>query len=314
MISIILAGGEGRRLLPFSNAENPKQFIEFAHLGGSLFQQTYKRALKLCNQKDIYVVTNEKYTNKVLDDLAAIGVDGISSNIIGEPMPKNTLPAIMAGVMKANQDDIAVVFPADHLISSEDLFVKIILESRDLAGERIVTFGIQPGHPETGYGYIEPGKPMSNGFEVRTFREKPDENHAIEYINKGFLWNSGIFLFRTGLFLDEVRKRVPDIHGAFSAGGDINGIFSKIEKGVSIDIGLLEKSENVAVVPMEIGWDDLGSFKSLFNAFPKIPLIAAEGDKFIEVDELYRLVIRKSGNVLLEHENITVLLSLKSKV
>jgi mannose-1-phosphate guanylyltransferase/mannose-6-phosphate isomerase len=310
VISIILAGGEGRRLWPLSTADNPKQFINFAHIKGSLFQEAYKRALQLSEPNDIHVVTNEKYVARTMKELDGIDVHCMESNIIGEPFARNTLPAILAGIWHANtmDEDIVAVFPADHYISNSVLFVKSLKESIALAENSIVTFGINPLYPETGYGYTEPGRELENGFMVKSFREKPDKTLAAAYIEKGYLWNSGIFMFRAGLIMDEARRFAPGVYNAFSEGGSIPEIFNRISTGISIDVGLLEKSEKIAVVPINIGWDDLGSFAALFRIFPKISYKTGNNDVFHEIDENFSLITSADGNIYLSHGDAAVLL------
>lgn len=310
MISIILAGGEGRRLWPFSTADNPKQFIKFAHFKGSLFQEAYKRALQLSEPDNIRIVTNEKYVSRTMKELDVIDVHYMSSNIIGEPFARNTLPAILAGIWQTGTDDedIVAVFPADHYINNSVLFVKLLQESIALAENSIVTFGIKPLYPETGYGYIEPGRTLENGYNVKSFREKPDETLAAAYIKKGYLWNSGIFMFRAGLIKGEARRFTPEVYDAFSKGGSISEVFNRISTGISMDVGLLEQSEKVAVVPMDIGWDDLGSFDALFRVFPKIPYKPGENDVLHEIDGNFRLITSVNDNIYLSNGDMAVLL------
>jgi len=314
LISVILAGGEGRRLRPLSTPENPKQFIRFDYLKGSLFQASYKRAMLVSDEQDIFTVTNARYVPKAYEQLNEISSTWKKPNIIGEPEAKNTLPAIMAGVMEsgAGENDIVAVFPADHHIGDIGIFSGKLVESEILAENTIVTFGVKPVYPETGYGYIEPGDRLENGFKVLCFREKPDEILAMEYINRGFLWNSGIFMFRAGLFMKEVRVFEPDIFSAFSNSGGIDAIFQRIEKGISIDKGLLEKSSKVSVVPIDMEWSDLGSFEALYRILPVVYESPDKGDIVTEVDGTHSLVNKSDGSVFLRGSHGSVLLCRKT--
>jgi len=309
LISVILAGGEGRRLQPLSTPENPKQFIDFDYFGGSLFQSTYKRALKISGEGDIYIVTNERYVPKVTEQLMEIGIRAKPSNILGEPMARNTLPAIMAAVLQpgVNKGDVVTVFPADHYIGNNDVFIGILHESMPLASESIVTFGIKPLYAEKGYGYIQPGEPSKNGYYVQSFKEKPDEATAGIYIKNRYLWNAGIFMFSADVFLGEVERYEPGIFSAFSSGGDIREIVASIEKGISIDKGVLEKSGKVTVVPMDIEWSDLGSFDSIYNIMPVVPFEPEPGDSEVGAGASYHMIMRKDNGIYLRGEKGTVL-------
>ncbi|HPQ46778.1 MAG TPA: mannose-1-phosphate guanylyltransferase [Clostridia bacterium] len=311
MITIILAGGEGKRLQPLSSPENPKQFIRFDRFGGSLFQCAYERALMVSEAEDIYIVTNERYITNVEDQINSLGVSAGKSNILGEPAARNTLPAIMAGVMQPDvqNGDIIAVLPADHYIGDNDAFMGILHESKRLASESLVTFGIRPLYAETGYGYIQPGEPHGNGYSVRSFREKPDEKTAVEYIGCGYLWNAGIFMFKRAVFLDEVKRFETDIYNAFSQGGGLFEIFGRIGNGISIDRGILEKSSKVAVVPMDIEWSDLGSFDSIYKIMPAVPFVPDEGDSVVRAGDSYELIRKKDGSLYLRGAKGIVLIN-----
>lgn len=268
---IILAGGSGTRLWPLSRDSYPKQFVNIQGKEGSLFQDTFLRSLLLADLEDIYVITNEKYKFLVMGEVEELGYSYNEQNILIEPEPKNTLPAIYAGVHEIAKKggDLIVILPSDHIISDSYELVSLIKKSQNLTLECLVTFGITPDSPNTGYGYISLGDAKENGFLVNSFHEKPDINKATEYINKGYLWNSGIFLFDSKLFSDEIKTYAPDIYNAFETSATLEEAFNKIDKGISIDYGVMEKSKKVAVVPTEIGWNDLGSFDSFFDVFDK---------------------------------------------
>ncbi len=268
---IILAGGLGTRLWPLSRKRYPKQFIKTWDQKLSLFQQTIKRSMLLAEPRDIYVVTNLQHKFLVMGAMEELGISYSEDNILLEPEAKNTLPAIYAGVheiAKGGEDTVAV-FPSDHKIEKEAEFVKLICAAEPLANDRLVTFGIKPDAPQTGYGYISPGERLGIGYKVSSFKEKPSQGQAQDYIKKGYLWNAGIFLFRTDVFTDEVKRYAPDIYEAFENSTDITTAFAKIDRKISIDYGIMEKSEKVAVVPADIGWNDLGSFDAFYQLAQK---------------------------------------------
>lgn len=218
-----------------------------------------------------------------------LGYEYNESNIIIEPESKNTLPAIYAGVHEITKrgNVNVVVFPSDHLIQKEKEFVEIIKHSKELTKESIITFGIKPDGPNTGYGYIAPGIEKLNGYQVKEFKEKPNYEIANSYVAKGYFWNAGIFMFNTELFLSEVKTYSPEIHNAFMNSKNIKESFSRIKKNISIDYGIMEKSNKIVVVPVDIGWNDLGSFDAIFDAFSK--------------DEDYNIVT--SDNIVIDSKN-----------
>lgn len=268
---IILAGGSGSRLWPLSRDRYPKQFIKLQGDSSSLFQDTFKRSLLLVNLDEIYVVTNEKYKFLVMGAVEELGYKCNESNIIIEPESKNTLPAIYAGVneiVKKGNDNV-IVFPSDHMILKSQEFVKIIKNSEDLTKDSIITFGIKPDGPNTGYGYIAPGSEKLNGYEVKAFKEKPEYEVAVTYVEEGYYWNAGIFMFNTEFFINEVKLYAKNIYNAFKTSNNIKEAFSKIDEKISIDYAIMEKSKNVTVAPVDIGWNDLGSFDSFYDIFKK---------------------------------------------
>ncbi len=268
---IILAGGSGSRLWPLSRDRYPKQFIKLQGDSSSLFQDTFKRSLLLVNLDEIYVVTNEKYKFLVMGAVEELGYKFNESNIIIEPESKNTLPAIYAGVNEIvkKENDNVIVFPSDHMILKSQDFVKIIKNSEELTKDSIITFGIKPDGPNTGYGYIAPGSEKLNGYEVKAFKEKPEYEVAVTYVEEGYYWNAGIFMFNTEFFINEVKLYAKNIYNAFKTSNNIKEAFSKIDEKISIDYAIMEKSKNVTVAPVDIGWNDLGSFDSFYDIFKK---------------------------------------------
>lgn len=268
---IILAGGSGTRLWPLSRDRYPKQFIKLQGDKSSLFQDTFERSLLLANLDDIYVVTNEKYKFLVMGAVEELGYEYNESNIVVEPEAKNTLPAIYAGVHEIAKkgNDLVVIFPSDHMISKSQEFMHIIKDSEELTKDSIVTFGIKPDGPNTGYGYIAPGSKKLNGYEVKEFKEKPEYEVAVTYVDEGYFWNAGIFMFNTEIFISEVKRYAENIYNAFQNSDNIKEAFNNIDESISIDYGIMEKSKNVAVAPIDIGWNDLGSFDAFYDGFDK---------------------------------------------
>ena len=270
---IILAGGTGSRLWPLSRERHPKQFIKLQDRKHSLFQETFERSALLADLEDIYVVTNRDYKFLVMGGVEELGYCYKEKNIIVEPEAKGTLPAICAGVDKiikkgGDSSESIIVFPSDHLIRQNKEFVEIFKSTENLTDNFLITFGIKPTVPHTGYGYISPGESIGEyGYVVKEFKEKPDYKTAMEYINKGYYWNSGIFMFNTRIFLEEAAKYTSEIVEAFEKNKNLKDAFGKIKTKISIDYGIMEKSNIVAVVPVDIDWNDLGSFDMFFEAF-----------------------------------------------
>jgi len=261
MKSIILAGGVGTRLWPLSREHYPKQFIPLD--GHSLFQKTYERATRLSDPDGIFVVTSEIHRYLARNQIEELGYTISDDHLLAEPEGKNTLPAIawaMQRIRNISSSATVVVFPSDHILG--DSALDQIRAAEPLARKNLVTFGIKPTSPQTGYGYIKPGKPLSLGSVVDEFKEKPDEKTAKEYVEKGYLWNSGIFLLSTDSFFQELKKYCPDLFNAFAEGHVAD--YKKLES-ISIDYGLLEHSKRVAVVTLETEWSDLGTFKALYD-------------------------------------------------
>jgi len=274
MKTIILAGGKGTRLWPLSRELMPKQFVRFLD-DKSLFQKTVERALKFSKPEEIFVVTNQKYKFRVLDDLGELGVEVPEENILLEPAGRNTLPAIYWGAKRVEEtfgDSIVAVLPSDHLIDAGEAYERAFRNAERLAREHLVTFGIKPTRPYTGYGYIKPGEALKEGddllgYRVEEFKEKPDLETAKRYVEENYLWNSGMFTFSTGVFLEEVRKHAPEVAEAFE-GGSIEKAY-ELAPDISIDYGVMEKTDKAAVVPLNVYWNDLGSFDAIYDVLGK---------------------------------------------
>lgn len=265
MYTIILAGGFGTRLFPLSRRSFPKQFIPL--LGEtSLFQKAIKRALLFSKPEEIYIVTNKDHAFLVEDQLQQIQTP---CNVLLEPCGKNTLPAIMYAVTKIHAKDAGakvLVLSSDQLIEEGDVYKDAVSAAEGIADSHIVTFGIVPTCPHTGYGYIQKGEELKGGSLVSAFKEKPDLATAETYVANGYLWNAGIFCFSTKVFLEECQKTAPEVCDAFSQDA---AVAYALTPKISIDYGLLEKTEKVAVVPMPVVWNDLGSFDALYSVHEK---------------------------------------------
>lgn len=277
---IIMAGGVGSRFWPLSRKDKPKQFIDILGKGETLLQQTFRRFTASCSKDHIFVVTSAEHKNLVEEQL-----DIRPSNILTEPFRRNTAPCIAYGtfrILKENPDAVVVVTPADHLIIKEDKFCEVLDRAFDFAEKNnaLLTLGIKPDRPETGYGYIQadqkkPVKDHANLLKVKTFTEKPDIELARLFLESGdFYWNSGIFVWNTNSILSAFEKYLPDIYSAFSEGKDLFGTEKEnkfigktyIEcKNISIDYGIMEKADNVYVICTDIGWSDLGTWSSLYE-------------------------------------------------
>lgn len=270
---IILAGGSGSRLFPLSRECYPKQFL---HIGGedSLLQQTVKRFEGLVDAEDIVILTGESYRFIVKQEMTDIGADAV--HIVCEPVGRNTAPAIALAMeyctekLGCTSDEILFVTPADHRIEPKAAFQQRVRKGVDLAQKQfIVTMGIVPTKPETGYGYIHRGKACGNGYLVEGFKEKPDKKTAEMYIQEGtYYWNGGMFMFRMDTMRQELKIYNSEISDAAKQGyTEMVQRFSSLPD-ISIDYAVAEKSERMAVIPMEgVLWNDIGSFDSISEVF-----------------------------------------------
>lgn len=267
---VILCGGSGTRLWPISRTLFPKQFVKLFNKE-SLFQKTLLRNASLAT--NFTVVINQEQYFMGLDQADETNIKNCS--FILEPIGRNTAPAIAIAALNAAPEEILLIVPSDHLIEDQAAYEKAVAQACQQAQDnRLVTFGIKPHYPETGYGYIE-----ANGLEVKSFKEKPTAEVAQQYLQAGnYYWNSGMFCFTAQTFLDELKVFAPDIYQhslqAFkNARHDgilrINSEDMKSIRSESIDYAVMEKSKRVSVVPADIGWSDLGSFDSLYQTLPK---------------------------------------------
>ena len=300
MKTLILAGGKGTRLWPLSRELMPKQFIKLFD-ERSLFQRTVERALLFSKPSEIFVVTNEAYRFRILDDLRELGIEIPEENVLLEPLAKNTLPAILCATLKIEEDfgnSVVAVLPSDHVIEANDAYQEAFERAGELAKSHLVTFGIKPTRPHTGYGYIKPGEKIGElGYRVAEFKEKPDLETAKRYVESGYYWNSGMFAFSTSLFIEEVQRHAPDVWEAFEEGGDIEEVYKRVPE-ISIDYGVMEKTDKAAVVPLNTFWSDLGSFDAIYEVLEKdedgnAVQVRGHGAEYINLSSRRNLVMTK---------------------
>ena len=269
LIPIILAGGKGERFWPVSRLKRPKQFLCLDGSGRSLLQSTAERLLDLAGGwENLWVITSEIIADGVQSQLPSLP----KSNILVEPQGRDTAPAVAWATLeiakKYGKDAIVGFFPADHWIGDTDAYSQTLKAAAQqaLAKPSIVTLGITPNQPATGYGYIEQGRQQGEFnelpvYEVTRFTEKPDEATAQSFIDTGrFSWNSGMFIFQAGVVLDELNKHAPDLLNALSEKG--RDAYAELEKE-SIDYALMEKTKLAYVLPGDFGWDDLGDWNGV---------------------------------------------------
>lgn len=281
MLNIILCGGSGTRLWPLSRQAYPKQFVKFIDKH-SLFQETVLRNASIFNK--FCIVTNREHYFIAEKQMYEVGAQGNNLFIL-EPFGKNTAPAICFACLACDPEEIVLVTPSDHLIQNAKVYEEKVRMAVETARTgRLVTFGIYPAYPETGYGYIEAGDSIDKDvYCVKSFKEKPDAKTAEYYIKSGnFWWNSGMFAFKAGVYLQELKEYSPDIYNSsvkvFENSKKETDVTSKLwldEKYMaavpsdSIDYAVMEKSNNVCVVTAEMGWNDLGSFDALYDVVDK---------------------------------------------
>ncbi len=331
---IIMAGGVGSRFWPLSRTDHPKQFLDILGMGKTLLQQTYGRFLKVFDKENILVVTNEIYGDLVKEQLPGLAED----NILLEPLRRNTAPCIAYASYKIKQRSSKasmIVAPSDHLIIKENKFIQVVQQGLEFVEEQeaLLTLGITPSRPETGYGYIQvdkdsrPKSKMKNLYKVKTFTEKPDIEMARVFIESGeFYWNAGIFFWSLPSILNALEQYLPDISMVFSDGQDnyntegerafIVDAYAEC-KNISIDYGIMEKAEKVHVITSEFGWSDLGTWGSLHEQIKKDEhgnsivgdlvikydlkgcLVNVPGDKLVVLQGLKDYIVVESEGILL---------------
>lgn len=276
---VIMAGGVGSRFWPMSTVDKPKQFIDVLGVGRSLLQLTYDRFLGVCKPENVWIVTNQRYAGIVKEQLP----DVPEANILCEPCRRNTAPCIayVSWRIKATDPQAnIVVTPSDHIVMNVEEFRRVVTQCLSFSKETdaIITLGMKPTHPETGYGYIKADLTSSSVrnkeiFRVDSFREKPDLATAQQYIkNKSYFWNAGIFIWNVSTIINAFRVYQPTLSKVFEGMNDVYGTDKEQEEidkryaeceNVSVDYAIMEKAEEIFVCPSDFGWSDLGTWGSL---------------------------------------------------
>ena len=278
--AVIMAGGIGSRFWPMSKSSFPKQFLDILGTGETLIQQTFSRLERICPPENILIVTNTNYKNLCLEQLPNV----VESNILCEPAMRNTAPCVAYAAFKIqsmNEDANMIIAASDHIILKEDEFVRVANDCLDIVAKNdvLLTLGITPSRPDTGYGYIQFSEDNLSGSKkarkVKTFTEKPNQELALNFLDSGdFLWNSGMFIWSAKSITLAYRKHLRDMHDIFDEGKQFYNTINEKEfidrvfpacKNISIDYGIMEKSENVYVYPADFGWSDLGTWGSLYS-------------------------------------------------
>jgi len=279
-LAVVMAGGRGERFWPRSRKNRPKQCLDFTGQG-SLLQLTVRRLARVAGEENVVVVTGADMADLVASQLPRLP----EGNLLVEPVGRNTAPCVALAALWAKRrggDPVLVVSPADHAVRDEDAYVDTLRAAVRTAAahNRAVTLGVRPTAPETGYGYLDVGERLFDAgghpvFAVRRFVEKPDRATAQEYLARGhYLWNSGLFFFRTSCFLDLTQRHLPDLYArlpeveaALAGEGDLGTVYGQLEK-ISLDYGIAEKAEGILVLPAAFGWDDVGSWTALERLHP----------------------------------------------
>ncbi|WP_372793570.1 mannose-1-phosphate guanylyltransferase [Lutibacter sp.] len=278
--AVIMAGGVGTRFWPLSTQKLPKQFHDMLGTGNTLIQQTFNRFENLIPSENILIATNKKYESLIQQQLPKV----TSKQLLLEPAMRNTAPCILYSAFKIyneNADGIMVIAPSDHWIDDEQEFLNNIQSSFDFCAENdaLMTLGIKPSSPNTGYGYIQHDTSKSDIKKVLNFTEKPNLKTAIKFIEEGnYLWNAGIFIWSVKSILKAFETHLPTMYALFSKGEKSYNTASEnsfIEENyaqsenISIDFGIMEKASDVFVLPVEFGWNDLGTWSSLYTKLKK---------------------------------------------
>jgi len=309
---VIMAGGIGSRFWPMSRQDFPKQFLDILNSGKTLIQWTYDRFASFIPIENIYVVTSHEYVDIVEAQLPNLPIE----NILGEPSRKNTAPCIAYISFKLQQKDpkaSLIVAPADHLILDTTAFTKVCLEALNFVNKHnaFITLGIKPTQPNTGYGYIqrEQHTVTDNVYKVKTFTEKPNLELAKTFLSSGdFLWNAGIFIWQVKNVIQAFEKYLPEMYDVFVAEKDAfntPGEKKALEHiyplctNISIDFGIMEKADNVYVIPSSFGWSDLGTWNSAYENLEKDYLENAVAGKNVVVIDATKCMVHAPEKKLL---------------
>jgi mannose-1-phosphate guanylyltransferase len=327
--AVIMAGGVGSRFWPVSTTEFPKQFHDMLGAGETLIQKTFSRLSKLIPSENILILTNERYNSLVLEQLPLVKQE----QVLLEPAMRNTAPCILYAslkIKKQNPNAVMVVAPSDHWIEDEDAFAENLSQCFEFCqnNNSLMTLGIQPTFPNTGFGYIEFDKKDTNPIKkVSQFREKPDYETAKSFLSSGnYLWNGGIFIWSVASIVESFEKFQPEMNALFQSG--MNHYSTPTEQkfieenyaladNISIDYAILEAAKNVFVLPATFDWNDLGTWGSLHEKLDKDPnqnaivnaktllnnasnnIISTSKDKIVVIDGLEDFIIVDKDNILL---------------
>jgi len=307
----IMAGGIGSRFWPMSRSNYPKQFLDILNTGQTLIQQTYERYRKLVPEENIYIITSKEYIPIVKKQLPGISVE----NILGEPSKKNTAPCVAYVSFKLLQKDPnanLVVAPADHIVLEPDEFIKTSKKALGFVSHinAFVTLGIKPNQPNTGYGYIQHDTVAAapDVYKVKTFTEKPNLELAKTFIASGdFLWNAGIFIWKVKNIITAFEKYLPEMYEIFALEKEkfntkeeeaaIEEIYPQCTN-ISIDFGIMEKADNVYVIPASFGWSDLGAWNSAWENMEKDYLGNAVAGKNVMIVDATKCMVHTQDNKL----------------
>ena len=326
---VIMCGGVGSRFWPYSKAAMPKQFIDFFGTGRTLLQMAFDRINGIVPVENILLITNENYGQLIKEQLPDIKKE----QILLEPARRNTAPCIAwaARHIKAlNPDARMMVAPSDHLIINVEKYRQSVISAFDFIDEHdaLVTMGIKPSRPETGYGYIQVGEPVEGNFStVKTFTEKPNEDLARVFLKSGeFFWNSGLFFWSADSILNALNLCAPEVNAVFEQGQEYFGTEREMEyinanfeacPSISIDFAVMEKADNVYVETVDFGWNDLGTWRSLYDHSPKNKdgnvtqnckalmfnshnnIVAVKGDKLVVASGLEGYIVADVDDALL---------------
>ena len=331
---VVMAGGIGSRFWPFSRTQHPKQFHDVLGVGRSMLQLTVDRFRGVCPPENVFVVTNRDYVELVHSHLPDLPMD----QILGEPIGRNTAPCIAYAsyrIAQRNPQATVIVSPADHAVLREEEFRRLITEAIGAARQHgvLITLGVQPSRPDTGYGYIQymddaaHRLPDSSLYKVKTFTEKPNPELARMFLESGdFLWNSGLFVWRVDTIIQAFHQVLSDVAEVFEEGANMLGTPQEgafIEeayarcRNISIDYGVMEKADNVYVLPADIGWSDLGTWDSLHrvgqrdeqNNVVDGEVILYDTQECIVKTPMERLVVIQGldGYIVAEHDNVLLI-------
>ncbi|MCA0153971.1 mannose-1-phosphate guanylyltransferase [Winogradskyella vincentii] len=327
--AILMAGGVGSRFWPVSTQDFPKQFHDMLGTGETLIQKTFNRLARFIPSENIFILTNERYNDLVFEQLPGV----TKRQVVLEPAMRNTAPCILYAslkIQKENKDAVMIVAPSDHWIEDEDAFSENVKTAFDFceSNDALMTLGITPTFPNTGYGYIEYDKTSTNEIKsVNQFREKPDYETAKTFLDQGnFLWNAGIFMWSVKTVVNTFKSNQPELFELFESGFNVYNTefeddfirdnYGKAEN-ISVDYAIMEKSSNVYVIPATFDWNDLGTWGSLYDKLDKDKnanavvnskvlledsngnMIRSKKDKIVVVDGLNDYIIVDKDEVLL---------------